>query len=170
MVVSDTMILSYLIEIHHEWIFQKMDYSVAIPPAVEAELKESPKHRDLTPYKLWLRVEQVKNRREVTRICMQTIKTPSGMERKMDLGEAECIVLVRELPGAELLISDDLVLHKLYHEELGRSLIRMGRLLIKAKEANAIPKVLPILRQLKAQTNYRITENAIQQIALAAGE
>jgi predicted nucleic acid-binding protein len=151
-VISDTSVITALIQIGQVAWLRELHRTVLIPRAVHQELLRH--HPILPPF---LEVCDVLNRETVARF-----------EAELDLGEAEAIVLAKER-RADLLLFD---------EKLGRQIalregIRIAGLLAlleEAKNQKLLESVREIIGLLESQAGFRVSEAVKMELFQAAGE
>jgi predicted nucleic acid-binding protein len=103
-----------------------------------------------------------------TQPVIDTIKV-SQLQNELDLGEAEAIVLALEL-NADLLIMDERRGRKVASALGITQITGLLGVLLEAKQKGLITAIKPILEQLIAQNNFRISDSLYQKILLFAGE
>ncbi|MEZ4776179.1 MAG: DUF3368 domain-containing protein [Bacteroidia bacterium] len=91
-----------------------------------------------------------------------------GLRESLDAGEAAAITLAKEL-NADYLAIDERAGRRIA-KSLGIKIIGLVGILIRAKEANLIENVRPILDQLITEANFYIGEKFYQQIIENLGE
>jgi len=151
-VVSDTSVITSLIQIGRATLLQELYGAVLIPPAVQEELLRS--HVTLPSF---LQVRQAENRQMVARL-----------EAELDLGEAEAIALAKEI-SADLLLID---------EKLGRQIaVREGlriagliALVVEAKQRGIVRSVREFVKQLELEAGFRLSDSVKQEAFRRAGE
>lgn len=151
-VVSDTSSISALLRIDQCGLLAQIYGKVIIPKAVEAELL-----RRFDPLPGFLQCFQASNPSAVRQLCQE-----------LDLGEAEAIVLAREL-GADILLMG---------EANGRAvamrehipLIGLIGVLLLAKRQGLIQSVDQTIRQLETEANFRLSSDIKQTALKSAGE
>jgi predicted nucleic acid-binding protein len=159
-VVSDTTPLIGLASIQRFDVLRQLFGEVYIPPAVydEAVVKgreEGGAKREVSTA-TWIKVIEVKNRLAV-----------EALLDEMDLGEAEAIVLAREI-GADWVLMD---------EKKGRQkLLQMGinkigtvGILLKAKQVGLVPAIRPEIEKLR-QHGFSISQDVIDAVLQQAHE
>ena len=150
-VVSDTSPVSALIQIGEAQLLQTLFAEVILPPAVERELRAS--HPSLPAF---LQVRSVSNRERVNELA-----------ERLDVGEAEAIVLATELHADRLLIDEKAGRQAAQAE--GLAVIGVLGVLLLARNRNLIPQVRDRLERLDAAGFY--LDEAVKIAALrAAGE
>ena len=151
-VVSDTSVITSLMQIGRLALLRELHEKVLIPRAVSQELLRS--HQDLPGF---IEVGEVVDRKMVERL-----------ETELDLGEAEAIVLAKE-KHADLLLID---------EKLGRRIalregIRISGLLalvVDAKRRGLVASVREIVQQLETKAGFRVSEVVKAQLFYEANE
>ncbi len=139
-VVSDTSIITSLLQIGRLVLLQKLHGKVLIPRAVHQELLRS--HQVLP---VFLEVREILDHEMAARL-----------ETELDLGEAEAIVLAKEA-RADLLLIDE----KLGRRVAVREGIRISgllALLVDAKRRGLIGSVREIVGQLECQAGFRVSD------------
>ena len=151
-VVSDTSVITTLLQIGKADLLRQLFGEVLIPEAVRDELSVA--HALLPAF---VRCEPVQNRPAVERLL-----------RELDPGEAEAIVLARE-KNADLLLMDESAGRRIALREGIRFTGLVGAL-VDAKRKRLIPSLVRVLDEIKSQTTFFISE-ATRNLALkTAGE
>ena len=151
-VVSDTSVITSLIQIGRAGFLQELYHQVLIPTAVHAELRRT--HATIPPF---LEVRPALNRTLVQKLASE-----------LDLGEAEAIVLAKET-HAEILLID---------EKLGRQVaLREGLhitgiigLAVEAKHQKIISSVRELVTQLEIEAGFRLSDAVKTEAFRLAGE
>lgn len=104
----------------------------------------------------WLRVERVVDGNAVERLC-----------RRLGRGEAESIVLAREL-SADYVVLDDAAARRAAAEE-GVAVIGLLGLLLHAKDRGVIAAVKPLLDELKA-AGFHLGDSLYYELLRQVGE
>lgn len=86
----------------------------------------------------------------------------------LDLGESEAIVLAKEL-GAEILLIDER-LGTAKARELGVETIGLLGVLVRAKELGIIPRLKPVLVELRDIAGFWMSEALISRVLKSVGE
>ncbi len=156
-VVSDTSVISGLLQAKYLYLLQKLYGNIIIPKCVFAELQDlgSPYHRELTVD--WIEVKDVAN-----------IALLHELTEVLDQGEAEAIVLAIELHADFLLID----------EKMGRAVAgRMGLkitgilgTLIEAKKQGYVTTIRPIIDVLVSKVGVRIKKDLIEEVLKLVNE
>lgn len=151
-VVSDTSVITSLIQIGHTELLRELHGTVLIPRAVHLELLRT--HAIIPAF---FDVRGVANRARV-----------ADLEAELDLGEAEAIVLAKEA-NADLLLIDEKLGRQVALREGLRIAGLMG-LVVEAKQRNLIGSVRDLVRRLETEAGFRVS-NAVKTEAFSlAGE
>lgn len=105
----------------------------------------------------WIEVKSAANTAEVQRLLYN-----------LDAGEAEAIVLAKELQ-ADLLLMDEMK-GRAFAEREGIAIIGLAGVLAEAKAEGHIPFVRPLLDQLIRDANFRIGQKLYDLILAKTGE
>jgi uncharacterized protein len=151
-VISDTTAITSLLQIGHCELLEKLYGEVVIPVAVSEELLVS--HDRLPSF---LRVQAVRDRDDVQRL-----------QNDIDLGEAEAIVLAKELT-ADLLLIDESQGRRVALRE-GIPIIGLLGVLLIAKRHGHIASVRAITAQLESVAEFRVSDDVKEIIFRAASE
>jgi predicted nucleic acid-binding protein len=151
-VVSDTSVITSLIQIGHISLLQALHEVVLIPEAVQVELLRT--HATLPAF---LETREALDREMVLRLAAE-----------LDVGEAEAIVLAKEAK-ADLLLID---------EKLGRAVaIREGLrisgligLAVEAKHRGLLNSVQELISRLEVEAGFRVAANVKAEALRRAGE
>ena len=160
-VISDTSIITNLAAVELLNLLHQLYDRVIIPQAVYDEMVGV---RDLVPGKLevqtlaWIETKPV--------VEIQRLKELQG---KLDLGEAEAIVLALELK-ADLLLIDERKGRKVASQLGIKKITGLLGVLLEAKRKKLIPEMKPILDSLIAQNNFRVSTRLYSRVLQAAGE
>lgn len=150
-VVSDTSVITNLVQIDQLTLLKDLFGSIVIPQKVYDELTKVPKQIDLIERLNWIEVKQISDSSHFDNL----LKT-------LDAGEAEAIVLAIELEADALLI-DEKKGRKIAQEH-GIIITGLLGILIIAKAENLISEVKPILDKLIFETGFRINPKLYQDI------
>lgn len=153
-VVSDTSPLSALLTIGKTGILTDLFGVVIVPPAVWSELSRY--HDALSDY-MFLKVQPLADRHGL-----------EEMKRVLDEGEAEAILLAKEIHAEYLLID----------ETLGRNVAKLENVpfiglmgvLLMAKEKGLIPALAPLLEDIEQNAGFFLSRKVKRQVLEAAGE
>ncbi len=158
LVIANTSPLLYLHQIGHFDLLRALYGGIAVPPAVQAELRAGVQANlnvsDLEKLS-WVEVKAVQSKALIPAIV------------DLGPGEAEVIALGLESPGS-LLILDD---------QLGRRVAALNHLtytgtlgvLIKAKQAGLVRSVGPAIQRLRAAGHW-LSDELVKLILAQAGE
>lgn len=151
-VVSDTSPLTALITIQQIGLLQQLYDEVNIPPAVADELLAY--HPEIPSF---IRIVPVK-------------ESPllAELNRKLDPGEAEAIVLAKELHADLLLIDEALGREAARHEHL--PVIGLMGVLLVAKKKGLVPALAGIIEQLETDAGFYLARPVKARVLSAAGE
>lgn len=150
-VVSDTSVITNLVQIDQLTLLKDLFGNIVIPQKVYDELTKVPKQIDLIERLNWIEVKQISDRTHFDNLL-----------RTLDPGEAEAIVLAIELEADALLI-DEKKGRKIAQEH-GIIITGLLGILIIAKAENLISEVKPILDKLIFETGFRINPKLYQDI------
>lgn len=147
-IISDTSCLILLDKIGHLELLEKVYQKVRITPEILCEFGKSVPD--------WITVEKPTN-------------TPiqQVLEQNLDTGEASAIALAYQFPESTLII-DDLKARKAA-KDLNFKVTGTLGVIVKAKQMGFIKKIKPIIDKL-TQTDFRISQNVIEEILKRAGE
>jgi predicted nucleic acid-binding protein len=151
-VVSDTSALTSLIQIGRAGLLPQINSEVFIPEAVRDELLKG--HSTLPGF---LACQKVKREDDVRRLLVE-----------LDLGEAEAIVLAKELNADDLLI-DETEGRRIAKRE-GVHVIGLPGVLLIAKKRGLISPVRQVTEDLERRANFRVAESVKEIIFREAEE
>ena len=151
-VVSDTSVVTSLIQIGQMTVLQELYGAVLIPQAVHRELVRS--HSSLPAF---LETREVLNREMVNRLAAD-----------LDLGEAEAIVLAKET-RADLLLMDEKLGRQAAVRE-GVAITGLMGVLVEAKHQGLVGSVREFVARLEDEAGFRVSDAVKREIFLAAGE
>lgn len=151
-VVSDTSPITSLLTINLIEILEEIYQQVLIPDAVCKELMKE--HTDLPSF---IQVEHIKDVHKV-----------SVLEKELDEGEAEAIVLAKELRADILLIDEKK--GRMVAEREGVPIIGLIGVLIVAKKNGLINTVMEVISMLETKAGFRISEPLRNYISKTLGE
>ncbi len=156
-VVSDTSPITNLIRIDQLDLLQQLFEIVIIPRKVYEELSEYETQKDEIDNRTWIFIKDVENSIEV-----------NELEDKLDIGEAEAIVLAKELKAAFLII-DERKGRKIA-EEKGLHIVGLLGVLISAKTKGYLKELKPLLDKLVYEIGFRVSEKLYKKILEEVGE
>ncbi|SHG00708.1 hypothetical protein SAMN05444483_10473 [Salegentibacter echinorum] len=136
-IISDTTPIISLLKINELEILHKAYQSIIIPEAVFKEIergKNKDYYTDISKLD-WIKVMEIKNKNAVTNL------------NYLDSGEAEVIILAREI-RADLVIIDE-ILGRKFAKNAGLIVTGTIGVLIKAKKMKLINNVLPLLEEMQ---------------------
>jgi len=151
-VVSDTSAISALLKIGRVDLLAGIYGKVFIPEAVRRELLVV--HSEIPGF-----------------ISTHTIADHaffSRLHREIDEGEAEAIVLAKELRADELLIDE--MAGRLVAMREGIHVIGLLGVILESKLSGLVPSVRKIIEQLENETSFHIGDSIKETVLRAAGE
>ena len=157
LIVSDTYPITNLIQIDQLDLLKHLFGQVIIPEKVYEELcvyeaqKKEIENRD------WLLVKSVTNKKAV-----------KELEKHLDAGEAEAVVLAKEL-NADLLIIDERKGRKTA-AEYGLKIIGLLGVLVSGKKKGYLVELKPILDKLIEDIGFRVSEKLYKRILKEVNE
>jgi len=146
-IITDSTVLIGLDRIDQLNILPTVFSDEVAPPAVVEEFGKSPD---------WLTVRNVTNATLV-----------ASFRDRLDLGEAEAIVLATETPGSSLLMDEKR--GRLIARQLGLDTIGTLGLLLLAKKLHHIPAVKPIVDEL-VSAGFHVSESLYKEVLELAEE
>lgn len=159
-VVSNTTPLIGLAVIQRFGLLHRLFGKIYIPQAVYDEAVTAGREEGGAKQEIftadWIETVQVKDRLAVEVLLDE-----------LDLGEAETIVLAREIGADWVLMDEKKGRRKL--TELGLNKVGTVGILLKAKQVGLLPQVRPDLERLRAQT-FSISQRVIDAVLHQAGE
>ncbi len=159
-IVSDTSILSNFFQIGQLDILRLVFHQLVIPVKVAEELKQlahfgfDVSWLDKTD---WIEIRQVSHPNWITPLL-----------NTVDAGEAEAIVLTKELQADYILIDD--LLGRQVAVQQGLTVIGSLGILLKAKQAGHVPLVRPLMDDLMSIANAFIAPKLYADVLVLAGE
>lgn len=151
-VVSDTSPITALVTIGREELLRELFHEVVIPLAVKVELLRS--HTKLPD---WIRCVSVKNMDHASQLAV-----------RLDLGEAESIVLAKET-NADWLLIDEKKGRAVASKE-GVPVIGLLGVLALAKRRSILSAVRPILDRLQNEAGMYLSHGVWENLLEALGE
>ncbi|BBD64188.1 hypothetical protein NIES4072_21500 [Nostoc commune NIES-4072] len=159
-IVSNTSPISNLAKVGQINLLQQLYETVLIPTAVYDELLDERAGEDVitaVQSAIWLKIQVVQNQELV-----------SELRNLINLGEAEAIALAIEVNAVRLLID----------ERLGRQAATDRRLritgvfgvLLTAKRQGLITAIKPVMDDLVAKANFRVSSQLYAEVLMAANE
>lgn len=156
-VVSNTTPILSLLKIGKLEILKNLYGKIYVPKEVFNEIeagKNKAFYEDLSKID-WIAIEEIKNKKAINYFL------------DLDKGEAESIILASELE-ADLIILDE-TLGRFHAKQIGLSITGTIGVLLKAKELALIPKLKPILLDLKSKDIW-LSDQLINKILKIANE
>jgi uncharacterized protein len=151
-VVSDTSAVTSLVQVRRVHLLQALYEEVYVPTAVRDELLVA--HAELPSF---IQCVPVFNRADVSRL-----------KRELDDGEAEAIVLAKQLRADDLLIDESAGRRVAVRE--GLHVIGLLGVLLEAKSRGNIVAVRPIVDDLERIAGFHVTPAVKALILREAGE
>lgn len=151
LIISDTSPITNLIQVGKLDILEQVFGQIIIPEKVYEELSVYEKQREAIENRNWILVKKVKDRDEVI-----------SLEKQLDSGEAEAIVLAKEM-NVDLLIVDERKGRKIA-EEYGLKIIGLLGVLIQGKKKGYLKELKPILDKLIEEIGFRVSEKLYNRI------
>ena len=151
-VVSDTSPISALLRIKQLDLLEKLYEKVIIPEAVERELLRG--HCTLPSF---VEIRAIKDTAAFKRLCS-----------RLDPGEAEAIVLARELHADFILIDESL--RRSVAVDEGVRVVGLLGVLVVAKARKLVVSLAPIIEQLETEAHFRISKELKQRVLIEANE
>jgi uncharacterized protein len=151
-VVSDTSAITALLQIEQAELLSALYGDVYIPKAVRDELAAA--HNQLPAF---IRVVPVAD----NAYCARLLK-------ELDAGEAEAIVLAKEIKADNLLM-DELDGRRVAQRE-GVHVIGLLGVVLEAKLRGLIPSAVTISERLEREAHFRVADSIKETIYRAAGE
>jgi len=159
-IVSNTSPISNLAKVRQLDLIQQLYGVILIPNAVYEELlDERAGETVITAVQsaTWLEIHSVKNQALV-----------NELRDRVNVGEAEAIALAVEVEATRLLIDERL--GRQAATDLGLKITGVLGILLLAKRQKIIMAVKPIMHDLTAQANFRISSQLYAEVLNAAGE
>lgn len=159
-VVSNTTPLIGLAVIHRFELLERLFGKIYIPQAVYDEAVLSGREKGGAK-------QEVSNAAWIETIQIQDRLAVEVLLDELDLGEAETIVLARELSADWVLMDEKKGRRKV--TELGLNRIGTVGILLKAKQVGLLPQIRPDLEQLRSR-GFSISQRVIDATLQQAGE
>ena len=157
LIVSDTSPITNLIQIKQLDLLRKLFGQIVIPEKVFEELSDYERQTDVIKGSEWILVKTVSSQKAV--------KELSG---HLDLGEAEAIVLAKELKANLLIIDERRGRNEA--EKQGLEIIGLLGILVRGKQKGHLQKLQPILDQLIEEVGFRVSKKLYEFILNSVGE
>jgi len=157
LVVSDTSTITNLVKVERLDLLKHLFNEVIIPQKVYDELTNYELNIDIIKNSNWIKVKKV-----------TPSKTLEELKTILDEGEAEAIILAKDIQASYLII-DELKGRKIA-EQIGLKITGLIGILLKCKEKGIVTNVKTILDQLINDFSFRIRPTLYQQILSKANE
>lgn len=151
-VVSDTSPITALITIQHIHLLCQLYGEVKIPPAVAEELFAY--HTELPSF--------------IQTVPVGDIPLLTELKLHLDPGEAEAIVLAKEIHADLLLIDESLGREAARHEHL--PVIGLMGVLLIAKKKGLVSLLAEIIERLESEAGFYLSRPVKERVLAAAGE
>lgn len=162
-IVSDTSPITNLAAIGQLDLLRQLYTSVIIPKAVYSEMvnvdKVVPGAAEVQQFS-WIKVQTVVNSQEVIEIQKN--------HNNIDLGEAEAIILSKELK-ADLLLMDERR-GRAVATSYGFNVTGLLGVLLQAKKQGVIPAIQPLIERLIATADFRVSQHLYTLVLQTANE
>lgn len=159
-IVSNTSPISNLAKVGKLNLIQQLYGKILIPRAVHEELLDERAGETVirtVQSATWLEIQSVQNQELV-----------NELRSRVNVGEAEAIALAVEVEATRLIIDERL--GRQAASDLGVKITGVLGILLLAKRQKLIVAVKPIMDDLTAQANFRISSQLYTDVLNAAGE
>lgn len=156
-VISDTSIITNLIQLDQLLLLKDLFAEIVIPEKVKEELSKVEGQSRIIEDKSWITVRSITNQELYNKIDIE-----------LDPGEAESIVLAIELEADVLLIDEKK--GRRIAEKYGLRITGLLGMLLVAKERELLDSVKPVLDKLIYEIGFRISPKLYQEILKRAKE
>ena len=157
-VVSDTSPIRALYHLGQLSLLETLFGEMIVPPAVAAELA-APRRAFPPIYATTIGYLRVRAPLDLARV--------TSLQQKLDPGESEAIALPLEL-GADLLIDEST--GRSEARRLGLQPVGVLAVLVRGKQAGAVPAVMPLVERLQVDFGFFISAELAQVIRERSGE
>ncbi|NJK91977.1 MAG: DUF3368 domain-containing protein [Blastochloris sp.] len=151
-VVSDTSVITSLLQIGQIGLLPQLYARVVLPEAVYEELGRA--HSDLPSF---LIVQKVQNRSDVV-----------ALEKLLDKGESEAIILSLEI-HAQALLMDEAKGREVARSK-GLRVVGLLGVLVQARRSGKIGLLAPVLTRLRNEVGFYISKELESTVLRTAGE
>jgi predicted nucleic acid-binding protein len=158
-IVCDSTALIGLAKIGNLELFEKIFGEIFVPNAVFVEVVDRGKGRPGT--------KEVQDARWIRKRTVKDNRTVEMLVAEMGRGEAEVLVLGKELNADWLILDDERARNSAQSAEF--HIIGLGGILLLAKQSGFIPAVKPLLDQLESK-NFRLGIRVRKEILKKANE
>ncbi|MBC1196929.1 DUF3368 domain-containing protein [Microcystis aeruginosa BLCCF158] len=158
--VSNTSPISNLAKVGQLSLMQKIYGRIIIPSAVQEELLDQRAGENVVTAvqsATWLEIQSVQNQQLV-----------AELKTRVNVGEAEAIVLAVQVGASRLLIDERL--GRKVAKDFGLNITGVLGILLFAKRQNLIKAVKPIMDDLTSQANFRISSQLYADVLREAAE
>lgn len=156
-IVSDTSVISNLIQLGHIHLLKDLFDEVIIPQEVKSELNNNQSISLEVARLPWLKTIKIRDQQLFNSLLTQ-----------LDAGESEAIVLAIQLKADVLLIDEKkgrrIALQNNIH------IIGLLGILVEAKKAGVLDKIKPSLEKLVNEIGFRVSPHLCQNILKLVGE
>ena len=156
-IISDTSVLTNLIQLDQLSLLEKLFGHVLIPKKVFSELSKIPGQIPIIERISWIEIRSASNSEIVEKLAMQ-----------LDLGEAESIALAIE-EKADLLLIDERKGRRIAQQN-GILITGLLGILIEAKAEKHLKEVKPLLDKLIFEIGFRVSPKLYQQVLTEINE
>ena len=156
-IISDTSPNTNLIQLGKLDLLQRLFATIIIPNKVYEELVVYENHRIIMESINWITVIPVSDTEKV-----------ELLKRELDAGEAEAIVLAKEL-NCDLLLIDERKGREVAQSQNIKIIGLLG-VLIRAKQQGFIPLLRPLLKRLTNEIGFRVDRNLFEYILREVNE
>lgn len=150
-IVCDTSPITNLLQIGQLDILKTLFNEIIIPQSVYTELVNYENQKDELKSRSWIIVKAAQDKSEV-----------QSLEKELDTGEAEAIVLAKEIK-ADVLIIDERKGRKIA-EQYGLKIIGLLGILISAKKKGHLDLLKPHLNKLVFEIGFRVDKELYKRI------
>ena len=157
LIVSDTSPVTNLIRLGQLDILELLFKEVIIPEKVYDELSNYEHQKEEIDKRVWIVVRTVTDFEKVKKL-----------QNLLDLGEAEAIILAKEM-NADFLIIDERKGRKVA-EGYGLRIIGLLGVLIRGKKKGHLRELKPILDKLTNEIGFRISKKLYDRVLEEVGE
>lgn len=159
-IVSDTSPISNLVIIGRLHILQQLFSEIVVPPAVNEEI--------LALQQLGTNISAYQTAPWIRTIHPTDISKVQILESRLDIGEAQAIVLALEI-GCDLLLMDERLGTNIARSEGLRTIGLVG-VLVRAKELMIVESVGELLSELRRSAGFWLDDDLEQTVLKEVGE
>lgn len=157
LIISDTSPITNLIQIGELDLLKKLFTEILIPQKVYEELANYEGQKEELAKRKWIISKEVKDKEAIQR-----------MGKLLDPGEAEAIILAKEL-NADFLIIDERKGRQIA-EDYGLRIVGLLGVLVQGKQKGHIQYLKPILDRLINRIGFRVSSRLYDKILQEVGE